>query len=198
MIAWIHDHSANFGTFSEPARLSGFPELLVLMLLISDLSDGRHAFDKRKSKFTARHANVCVLSFFRHELGADAGRANKFSASAGLKFYVVNHRTDRNILHLHRVPGANVRLGSRENLVSDLHSGRSEDIPLLTVGIRDESYPARSVRIVLDRRNNARNSDFIPFEIDDTVESPSAAAEVTHRNSPGVVSTAAILEGDEQ
>src|SRR5678815_298121 len=71
---------------------------------------------------------------------------------------------------------------------------RVQDVPLLTVGVRHERDARGAVRVVLDRRDLARNVELVALEIDDAVVALVPATAPPRRQLAAVVAAARSLE----
>ncbi len=105
----------------------------------------------------------------------------------------MHRRTGGNVLQRQRVADQDVRLRAAHDLLSDLQSDGLDDVALLAVRVVDQRDARAAVRIVLDRRNGARNPELVALEVDQAKLLLVAAALVTHGQSAGAVTAAGAL-----
>ena len=90
--------------------------------------------------------------------------------------------------------------GSAVGPLVDGHPGLQalggEDVPLLTVGIHNQSDPGRAIRVVLDVRDLGGDAVVVvPLEVDDAVHPLVAAASMPRSDEALVVPAPLLLEG---
>src|SRR4051812_5530618 len=71
---------------------------------------------------------------------------------------------------------------------------RRQHVSLFAVGVEEQSDPGGTIRVVFDRGHARRNPEFVPFEIDDPVETLCAAALVPDRNSALIIAAGFALQ----
>jgi hypothetical protein len=102
----------------------------------------------------------------------------------------VEHRPERDVLERKRVARKNVDVVAGDHRIADLQAERLQDVALLAVGVGDERDARRTIRVVLDRRDFARDVFLVPLEVDDAVQ-PLVAAAAPPRGELAVVVAAA-------
>src|SRR5215510_7885818 len=98
MIDRIHHDTANGRSNSHVAGSSSLSDGDVLMIEISDLTDGRRAIHVHQSHFARREFHVSVYTFLGDHLCRGAGAASHLSALPGTQFNIVDGRAERNVL----------------------------------------------------------------------------------------------------
>ena len=93
-----------------------------------------------------------------------------------------------------QLPGRMSHVLARHHRVADLEAERMQDVALLAVGVGDERDARRAVRVVLDRRDLARDVELVALEVDDAVVALVAAAAPPRRQLAAVVAAARTLE----
>src|SRR5215213_5730931 len=68
MVAWVHDDATNLRPLAQMARPAGLAEVLVLVLEVADLADGRHAAHRDPAHLARRHADRGVVAFLGQKL----------------------------------------------------------------------------------------------------------------------------------
>jgi hypothetical protein len=106
----------------------------------------------------------------------------------------VNHGTDRNLIEREAVADLGSDTATGLDLLAYLKALRSDDIPLLSIGILNKSDTSAAVRIVLDGKNLCRLVVFVTKEIDDTVHLLVSATDITHGHLTSVVASASPLK----
>ena len=150
---------------------------------VTDLTDRSLALDRNVSHFSARHFKSGHSAFFCHKLSSHARASRDLTALAGLKFDVVNHRTDGDKFKRKGVADFDIGVLAGYEFVAYVKTERSENISLFSVLINEKGDVCRSVRIVFDRLDRRFDSVFISLEIDDTIFSLIAAAVMTNGDS---------------
>ncbi len=87
---------------------------------------------------------------------------------------------------------------SCRNPVSHLQSQGGQDVSLFPVGIVQKGDASRAVGVIFDGGHLGRNIQFVPFEIDDPVETLGAAAPIATGGSSLIVSSAAFSQGNQK
>ena len=111
-------------------------------------------------------------------------------AVAGIEFDVVNESSHGNFLQFQSIPDLDVGAVTRHDFLSDQNSLGSQDVTFLPVGIIDQSYEGRAVRIVLDGSDPTDNAVLIPFEINDPIFSFVSSTTMSNRDFTKIVPTA--------
>src|SRR5205807_144151 len=163
---------------ADPAVPSRFSDRDVLVLDVSDLSDGRVTLDVDLAHLAGRKPHLRVTSLLGHELRGGAGRTDELTAATPLQLEVVDRGAERDALQWQSVAGDDVRGRSRDHLRSDLETVGREDVALLPVHVVKERDPGGTVRVVLDRRDARGHSHLVAAEVDDALEPLVTAAHV--------------------
>ena len=118
MIDRIHHHAANRRLDAHPALAPGLADGHVFVLDVAELTDRSHAIHVHLAHFAGRQAYLRVFAFLGQKLRRAARRAHQLAAFARPHLDIVNHRAGRNILQRQGVPGNDVGLGARQDLVA--------------------------------------------------------------------------------
>src|SRR5579872_7122832 len=110
MVDWIHRDAADVRTLSEMPLTAGRADDLVLVLEITELTDGRTANYGNLTNFTRRHAHLRVLTFFCHQLRCAAGSAHELAALSRTQLDVVHDRAFRNVRKRQRITDLDIRI----------------------------------------------------------------------------------------
>src|SRR5205823_1351584 len=135
---------------------------------------------------------------FGHQLRRAAGGADNLRALFRHELDVVNHGAFGDIGKRKGVSNFDVRLGSGVNGVADIQAVRINDVPLLAVGVVNESDASGAVWIVFDRGNLSGHAPFVPFEIDNAVAPVMPSADVADHDLAGVVASSRLGERAEK
>src|SRR5580693_5542039 len=167
MVYRVHRYTAVVRTLTQPPRPSGFADRHILVIDVADLPDRRHAVLRNLARLARRQLHQRVLFFLRHQLCRSTRRAHHLSALARLEFQVVNLRAWGNVAQRQRVAHKNVGIRTTDHLLPHLQAFGLKDVALLAVGIRQQRYARRTVRIVLNADHGRRNSGLVALEVND-------------------------------
>src|SRR5262245_1464276 len=92
MIHRIHHDTTDGRSNSHVSGSSGLSDGDVLMIEISDLTDGRRAIHIHQSHFARWEFHVSISSFFSDDLCGGAGAARHLGALSGTQLNIVNGR----------------------------------------------------------------------------------------------------------
>src|SRR6185503_12060077 len=166
----VHRHATHVRALAEPPAPSGLAVRHVLVIDVADLSDGRDALDVDLANLARRHLHRGVLALARHQLHPRSGAAGNLATLAGTQLDVVNRRAEWDVLQRQAVARQDVDVVARQHGIAYLHPERMQDVALLTVGVRHERDARRSIRVVLDRLDLARDVLLVALEVDDAVQ----------------------------
>ena len=193
MVDRVHRDAAHVRLHAEPARATGLADLHVLVLDVADLADRRHARGLHVALLAARHAQRRELALARHQLRADARRADHLAALAGLQLDVVHDRAEGDVLERHRVAGPDLGVGARHHRVADAEPDGRQDVALLAVRVVQQRDARRAVRVVLDRRDLGRDAELVALEVDAAIQALVSAAAMPRRDVAAGVAAARLL-----
>ncbi len=172
---------------------TGFANPNILMLRIAHSAYRRSAFLANHSHFAARQNNTNPVTLFGDYLRSVTGAANHFAALTRRHFNIVNLETRRYRTQRHRI--ARLRLANSTALhpITNLYAKGSKNISLFTVRIVQQRNEAIPVRIIFDARNRSRNAVLFTLEIDNTIDTSSAAPTETRGRNAVMVPAAGLL-----
>lgn len=169
VIDGVHGATTHLGTTAEPTAPTCLTDGAVLVSEVADLANGSPALLVHVAKFTRGQAEKDMLALLGHDLSVAPGAAAQLAASSGGKLDVVDPSSQRNRHQPHGVAWLDVRIITRDDGVAHLEVDRVQDVPLLAVHEVDQRDASGAVRIVLDRRDLAGNTDLVTLEVDDPV-----------------------------
>ena len=117
MVNRVHGDTADMRTEAEIAFASGFSQLDVHVVEISDLADNGFAFDVKHADFIAWKLYLRIIAFLGTELGYHSCRSCDFCAAARLYFDAVYVYTHRNMLEFKRVSWLDVGFFAADHLL---------------------------------------------------------------------------------
>ena len=109
MVARVHNRTSDRRSPAHMAFSSGLTNGNVLMIQITDLADSCHTIHTDQAYFAGRKPYLCVVAFFCHQLCRCACGSHQLAAFTGHQLNVVDQRTNRDELDLHRVTRLDVR-----------------------------------------------------------------------------------------
>ena len=189
MIDGVHGNATDLRTTAQPAIAAGLAELDILVMNVSDLTDGGATGGQDLADLAGGHAQEGVFAFLGDELRVGAGGTAKLAALAGVQFDVVHDGTGRNLLERHGVAGLDVSALARQDGVALVQADGSQDVALFAVSIVQQRDAGAAVRIVFDLGNLGGNAELVALEIDDAVERLVSAAATAGSDSTVVVAT---------
>src|SRR5262252_2250858 len=130
MVHRVHGHAPDSGTLALPARAPGLAVSHVLVVEITDLTDGGHAIHRKLAHLTRGQLHKGEIPFLAQQLRRPAGRTNDLATAAGIELQVVHHRTRRNVAERHGVAGKNVGALTGLHGHSDLEPDGVKDVAL--------------------------------------------------------------------
>src|SRR5690606_5433927 len=142
----VHNHAADSRADAHLALAAGLADLDVLVLLVADNADNRHAFNRNFADFAAGQFDLGVIALAGHQLGAAASRTDDLSAAAGLQLNSVNTRTDRNICQRQTVAGFYWSVFAAADSASDCDALASQDVMVSTVSLFDAGDAGAAAR----------------------------------------------------
>src|SRR5687768_7634292 len=153
MVARVHRRATHLRPSAHVARATGLADLLVLVVEVAHLADGRHALDAHAAHLVRRQPDGGEAPFLGEQLRAASGAAHDLPAAAGDELDVVDLGAERYAAHRQRVADAGLDIGARRDPVADVQAVRQEHVSLLAVGVVQQADARRAVRVVLDRRD---------------------------------------------
>ena len=130
MIDWIHNHPANLGPPSKPARPARLPKDHVAVVGIPDLAQGSPTLDRDLANFAGRHPQLRPAFVPGHELNPDPCTTSKTCALPGIQLNIVNCRPNWDPLQGQCVANSDGSLRARIDQAANLQPLRSEDVSL--------------------------------------------------------------------
>ena len=131
VIAGVHNRTADSGTETFVAGLTGFAELDCVVLNVADLTDCRLAIKADLSYLTGGKTDEAHAVFLGNELCCGTGGTNELAALAGVKLDVVDNGTDGDVCNGQSVAGLDIGIGAAVNGVAGVKSDRSDNVALL-------------------------------------------------------------------
>src|SRR5581483_4946830 len=195
----VHGDTTDGRALALPPHAAGLTPVDVRLLGVADLADRGPAPHVDVADFTRGHPQLGVRAVLGDELDAGAGRAGDLGPATGTEFDRVDDRADRDVAQRQRV--ARLDVGARAVLdrVALLEQPRREDVALLAVGVVQQSYTGRAVRVVLDVRDLGRHAVLVvPPEVDHAVRPLVTAALVARGDLALVVAAALVVERPDQ
>src|SRR5438552_12560682 len=191
MVAGRHHDAANGRTPAHVPLVPGATDLLVLVLDVAGLADGRAAVDVNDADAAGRKADLGVLALFRDELRRTARGAHELRSAARLELDPVDLRSGRHVLERQAVADARLGVRPRDDRVADPQVLRRDDVALLAVLIEEEREARRAVGVVFDRLHRGGNAVLVALEVDHPVVALLTAAAMARcdaalRVAPGV------------
>src|SRR5687768_6975504 len=194
MVARVHRRATHLRPTAHVARATGLADLLVLVIEVAHLADGRHALDAHAAHLVRRQTDGGEAPLFGEQLRAASGAAHDLPAAAGDQLDVVDLGAERDAAHRQRVANPGLDVGTRCDPVADVQAVRQEHVALLAIGVVQEADARRAVRVVLDGGDPCRHAVLVALPVDDPVQPLVAAALVAHRQLALAVATGAAHE----
>src|SRR6476659_9953152 len=194
----VHRDSAHVRPSPDPAVAAGLADRHVLVLDVSDLTDGRVALDVHLADLAGGEPNLRVAPLFRHELRGGAGRADELPAPPALQLQVVDRRSERDAAQRQGVARDDVRGRTRHDLRADLEPVGRQDVALFPVGVVEQRDPGGTIGVVLDRSDPGRHAHLVPAEVDDPVEAIVASGHVSRGHAALAVAASGRTQADRQ
>ena len=198
MVVGVHDRTSYGGSEALVTSTSCLTEVHILVVDVSDLTDGSHAVESDVSHLTGRKPYESVAVFLTHELCHVACSSYELSALAMIKLDGMDKGTNGDIGKSQCIAGLDIRIRAGSYNVAYLQAVGSENISLLSVLILYKSNEGASVGIVLDGLDNSVHTLLVSLEIYDPVLSPVGAASVTNGDLTGIVSAGLLVEGSKK
>ena len=189
----IHGDSPHLGPATTPSGCTCFSERDILMVGVPNLAHGGTAQDKDLPNLARRHPDLSIAAFLGHKLGCTSSASNQLASSTRCQFQVVDRGSQRNVNQRKIVPGNDVCFGPGNDRVSWLHARSGENVPLLSVGIMETSYPGTAIWIVLDESNLRRDAILVATEVNDSISSLVASTPASNRDSPRIAAATDAL-----
>ena len=175
----VHDNTTNRRTNAFVAHTTGFTEVLVGVVGVGHGTNGGHAFLTDHAQFARAQTDLSVAAIATNELSVSTGRTCDLTAFARLHLDVVDDGTDRHARERHCVARLDVGLGGCHDFVTNSQTLRSQDICLLAVFVFYQCDECGPVRVIFDPLDGCRDIKFVPFEVNDPVETLCATAAAT-------------------
>src|SRR5829696_6635806 len=115
-----HRDTADLRTLAHVARAAGLAEVLVLMIQVADLADGRDAAERHAAHLARREPDGGEVALLREELGRRAGGPDDLAALAGDELDVVDGGAQRDVGQGQGVADAGLGPRSGDDDVPDL------------------------------------------------------------------------------
>jgi hypothetical protein len=117
-----HDYAANGRPDTHVAFAASLTNLYVLVLLVTDGTNGSHGVNTYQAHLAAGQSHLGVFFLFGNQLGAGAGSAGQLGAFARLEFNSVDNRTRRDILKRQAVTIFYGNFLTNADLTADAHA----------------------------------------------------------------------------
>src|SRR5581483_10962734 len=138
MVSWVHHRASHGWTTPQMTRAPSLTKADILMIDVSDLSDGRHAEDVDVALLSRRQTNERIIALFCHQLRANTCTTHKLSATSTLQFDVVNGCTGRDVLQRQCITDPDVCFRPCHYAVPNVESHGCQDVALLAIYIVQE------------------------------------------------------------
>src|SRR5689334_1423199 len=198
MVARVHHHATHLGPLAHVARAPCLAKVLVLVIEVADLPDGRHASHRDAAHLARWHPDRGIATFLRQQLGGRSGGPDDLTTLAGGQLDVVDRGAERDVRQRQRVAHAGFRLRPRHDDIADAEAVRQQHVALLTIAVMEQTDPRGAVRVVLDRRDARRHAGLVALEVDAAVVLLLTAAAVADGHAALVVPPGAALLPFEQ
>ena len=103
MIDWVHSHTTNCRTNTEPSFATSFSKLSIHALFISNDTDCCIAFAMNSACFARRKSDDNIVAIFTLNCCTSTSRANKLTTTTECELEVMNSETCRDCLERERV-----------------------------------------------------------------------------------------------
>src|SRR3984893_14504827 len=193
MVDRVHHDAADGGPHAEPMDRSGLAEYPQVVLVVSDLADGRAAVDMNPAHFAGFQAHAGIHALARGELRGTAGTARQLAALADLPFDVVNSAADRDVAERKRIARLDRRIGARTDFIAGLHALGRQDVAALAVLVQHQRQVRRAVRIVLQAFDHAGYPVLVALEIHESVALLVTAPDMPRRLPARMVARAGAI-----
>jgi hypothetical protein len=193
MIYWIHGDAPYMGFFPQPSFSAGFSNGNIFMFEITHLTNGGFTTERYQPNLTGREFNLCVFTFFGHELTITPGTSCHLPAMSDVQFNIVDMRSQRNNIKRKRVTDTNLGPFSRHQRIAHREILRREDIPFFTIYIMQKRNIGGSIWIILNKGYLGRDTILIPSEIDKSIGSFVTTAPVPGGDTPIRIPTSLFI-----
>src|SRR5690606_26189871 len=188
----VHGGTADGRLDAEPTLGTGLAELLQVVLVVADFTDGGTALDRHLAHFTRAQAQGGVKAFTSDQLHGGTGGTGDLGALARLQLDPVDGGTHRDVAQRQGVAGLDRGVSTRDDLVTCLQALRGDDVATLAVDIAQQGDMGGAVRIVFDTFHACRNTFLVALEVDQTVVLLVTTAHVTGGDATVVVTTTGL------
>ena len=189
----IHCHTPYGWPNSTPSRCTGLAQRRQTVLGIANFSDDRLAVRMSLSHLPRPKPNRYIATFLSHELGTATGAANHLSALTRFHLDAVNLGSNGDVPHRHAVARLYRCRIVGDHLVTNRQAFRCDDVPTFAIQVFDQEEVGGPIRIVFQTLDDTRDSDFIPFEIDNPVLLFVTTASMSFGNPTLVISSAVLV-----
>ena len=189
VIDWIHDHTTVAGTTSQMTIASGFSAHLKIVFGITHNANCRTACLKNHTHLATWHLDDSILVVAGHQLCIGTCGTNHLGALTRTELNIVNKCTERNLRKKQRITNFGRYTSSGHYLLSYFESLRAKNITLLAICIYDERYARTAIGVILYCLYDCRDTIFVSFEIDKTIELLVTTAYIAHRHLTLVVTS---------
>src|SRR5690606_18675088 len=174
----VHGHAAGLGADALPAVAAGLADLDELVLGVADLADRGPAVDRHAAHLGRGQAEGGVGALLGEEDDRRAGRTGQLAAATRLQLDVVHRGADGDVAQRQGVARTDLGTLAVLQAVADLYVAGRQDVALLAVEVVQQRDAARTVGVVLDRRDDGGDAVLVAPEVDDPVPLLVAAATV--------------------
>jgi hypothetical protein len=164
------------------------------MFQIPDLPNGSPADQCDHSHLAGGQAQLGIFPFLCHELGVTPGTPHHLAALSGIKFNIVDMRSEGNVLKREGIADSYLRLFARNNFIADSQANRGQDIFFFSIYIMKEGDICGAIGIILDRCYFGGDAVLVPLEVDYAIKPAVAATPVPTRNPPQTVSSSGLSQ----
>ena len=192
MIDRIHNHPANLGPPSKPARPARLSKNHVAVIGITDLPQGSPTLDRDFANFAGGHPQLRPAFVPGHELNPDSCTTGKTCALPGIQLDIVNCGPNWDPRQGQSIPNSDRSLRPRIHQAANLQPLRSEDVSLFPVTVEDQGNECGAIRIVFYRRHLPFHPILVTLEVYNPVASFVTTSATTHRDAASVVAPPAF------
>ncbi len=176
-----------------PSRCTGLAQRRQTVLGVTNFSDDRLAVRMNLSHLPGPKPNRYIDPFLSHELGTATCTANHLRALTRFHLDAVNLGSNGDVPHRHAVARLYRCRIVGDHLVTNRQAFRCDDVPTFAIQIFDQNEIGGPIRIVFQTLDDTRDSDFIPFEIDNPVLLLVTTANMSCGNPTLVISSTVLV-----
>ena len=198
VIAGVHGRTTDRRAGSLPAGFTSFAEVDEVPVFVTNDTDGSAAVLEELADFARSQANDDIFAFVAKDLSRGSGGTAHLSAFARLKLEAMDEGSFRNVLKFEAVADFDVGLFARDDHIANLEVLRLKDVGLYAIRIADERDVGVAVGIVFNRLDGRGDVVLAATEVDDTITTLVATADVTAGDFTLIVAATGLFDATEQ